>query len=175
MSQGDTAVHVPVEVCSVACCPASALLVPTNKKMPFVIRLATKSDIPALVAFMTDFYAESDFVLPAAAATRAFNALFAAPALGAVWLADQAGAPVGHLVLAFSFSVEYGGLRGFIDDLYVRPAARGHGAGAALLAAAREGARARGLRVLQVETGEAHHPARPLYSAQGTSTVGTHS
>ena len=77
--------------------------------MPFVIRLATKSDIPALVAFMTDFYAESDFVLPAAAATRAFNALFAAPALGAVWLADQAGAPVGHLVLAFSFSMEYGG------------------------------------------------------------------
>lgn len=135
--------------------------------MPFAIRLATEADIPALVALMTDFYAESDFVLSAAAATRTFDALFAAPALGAVWLAEEADAPVGHLVLALSFSMEYGGLRGFIDDLYVRPAARGQGAGAALLTAAQDGARARGLRVLQVETGQPPHLARPLYARAG--------
>jgi GNAT superfamily N-acetyltransferase len=135
--------------------------------MRVAIRLATEADISALVVLMTDFYAESDFVLSAAAATRTFEALFAAPALGAVWLAEDAGAPVGHLVLALSFSMEYGGLRGFIDDLYVRPTARGQGAGAALLAAAREGARVRGLRVLQVETGQASHLARPLYARAG--------
>ena len=135
--------------------------------MPFAIRLATEADIPALVALMTDFYAESDFVLPATAATRAFSALFTSSALGAVWLAEDADVPVGHVVLAISFSMEYGGLRGFIDDLYVRPIARGRGAGAALLAAARDGARARGLRVLQVETGQHPHLARPLYARAG--------
>jgi len=135
--------------------------------MSFAIRSATAADIPSLVALMTDFYAESSFMLPAAAATRAFDALFAAPTLGAVWLAEHAGVPVGHLVLAISYSMEYGGLGGFIDDLYVRPAARGHGAGAALLAAARDGAQARGLRVLQVETGQASHAARPLYARAG--------
>jgi len=135
--------------------------------MPFAIRLATEADIPALVALMTDFYAESNFVLPAAAATQTFDALFASPALGAVWLAEQTAATVGHLVLAVSFSMEYGGLRDFIDDLYVRPSARGRGAGAALLTAAREGARARGLRVLQAETGQATHLARPLYARAG--------
>jgi len=136
-------------------------------KMPFAIRLATEADIPALVARMTDFYAESNFVLLAAAATQTFDALFASPALGAVWLAEQTAATVGHLVLAVSFSMEYGELRGFIDDLYVRPSARGRGAGAALLTAAREGARARGLRVLQAETGQATHLARPLYARAG--------
>ena len=140
--------------------------------MPFAIRLATAADIPALAALMTDFYAESDFVLTAAAATRPFEALFAAPALGVVWLAEQAGAPVGHIVLSLSFSMEYGGLRGFIDDLYVRPAVRGQGAGAALLAAAREGARARGVRVLQVETGQEPHLARPLYARAGYTDSG---
>jgi GNAT superfamily N-acetyltransferase len=116
---------------------------------------------------MTDFYAESDFALTAAAATRTFDALLAAPALGAVWLAEEAGAPVGHLVLALGFGMEYGGLRGFVDDLYVRPTARRQGAGAALLAAAREGARERWVRVLQVETGHAPHLARPLYARAG--------
>ncbi|MEP6621068.1 MAG: GNAT family N-acetyltransferase [bacterium] len=140
--------------------------------MPFSIRLAAEADIPALVGLMTDFYAESEFPLPAAAATRAFEALFAPPALGFVWVAEEEGAPVGHLVLALSFSMEYGGLRGFIDDLYVRPASRGQGAGAALLAAARDGARARGVRVLQVETGQAPHLARPLYARAGYADSG---
>ena len=135
--------------------------------MSFAIRLAAEADIPALVALMTDFYAESNFVLSATAARRAFEALFAAPVLGVVWLAEEAGVPVGHVVLALSFSMEYGGLRGFIDDLFVRSAARGRGVGAALLAAARDGAGARGLRVLQVETGHAPHLARPLYARAG--------
>lgn len=135
--------------------------------MSFAIRSARVEDIPALVALMTDFYAESDFILPTAAATRTFDALFAEPTLAAVWLAEQRATPVGHIVLTFSFSMEYGGLRGFIDDLYVRPSARGQGAGAALLAAARAGAAARGLRVLQVETGQEGHLARPLYARAG--------
>ena len=112
-----------------------------KKKMPFAIRLATEADIPALVALMTDFYAESDFVLPDTAATRAFSALFASPALGSVWLAEDSGVPVGHIVLAMSFSMEYGGLRGFIDDLYVRPTARGQWARAADASSRRAGAR----------------------------------
>ena len=135
--------------------------------MPITIRAATKTDIPAFAGLMVDFYAESDFTLSSAAATRGFDALLASPALGAVWLAEEDEVPVGHIVLAISFSMEYGGLRGFIDDLYVRPAARGRGVGAALLGAARDGAVARGLRLLQVETGDASHLARPLYARAG--------
>lgn len=135
--------------------------------MPFAIRAAHAGDIPALASLMTDFYAEAAIVLAAAAAARAFETLFATPALGGVWLAHESEIALGHVVLALTFSMEYGGLRGFIDDLYVRPSARGHGAGAALLEAARAGALARGSRVLQVETGEASHPARPLYARAG--------
>ena len=116
---------------------------------------------------MTEFYAEAAFTLSAAPASRAFEALLAAPQLGAVWLAERDGLAVGHVVLTVAFSMEYGGLRGFIDDLYVLPAARGRGIGAALLAAARDGALARGVRALCVETGLANHPARGLYARAG--------
>src|SRR6185503_8188119 len=93
--------------------------------------------------------------------------ILATPSLGAIWLAEQDEEPLGHLVLTVAFSMEYGGLRGFVDDLYVRPSARGRGIGAALLDAAREGAIARGLRALCVETGLADHPARSLYGRAG--------
>ena len=135
--------------------------------MSLTIRPATDADIHALVALMTEFYAEADFTLPDASATRAFHALLSAPQLGAVWLAEQDGKAVGHVVLTVAFSMEYGGLRGFIDDLYVLPTARGRGTGAALLAAARDGAIARGVRALCVETGLADHPARGLYARAG--------
>jgi GNAT superfamily N-acetyltransferase len=140
--------------------------------MNFTIRPATTGDVPALVALMTDFYAEAGFALPSAAATQAFATLLAAPALGAIWIAESGGVPVGHVVLTLVFSMEYGGLRGFIDDLFVRPAVRGQGAGAALLAAARTGAIARGARALCVETGLADHPARSLYARAGYDDSG---
>jgi len=135
--------------------------------MPTMIRLATSADARALVGLMAEFYAEAKFTLDTAAAGRAFEALLSAPDLGTIWLAELDDKPLGHVVLTVAFSMEYGGLRGFIDDLYVRPAARGRGTGAALLEAAREGAIARGLRALCVETGLEDHPARSLYSRAG--------
>jgi GNAT superfamily N-acetyltransferase len=121
---------------------------------------------------MQAFYAEAGFPLPAAPAASAFAALFADPRLGGVWLAEEGPQAVGHAVLTVCFSMEYGGLRGFIDDLYVRPAARGRGAGAALLAAARAEAARRGVRALHVEVGPDNVVARRLYARAGYADSG---
>jgi GNAT superfamily N-acetyltransferase len=135
--------------------------------MELEIRPAGMVDVPALVGLMQAFYAEANIPLAASPAAHAFTALLAAPHLGAVWLALRGGETVGHVVLTVAFSMEYGGPRGFIDDLYVRPSARGRGVGAALLAAAHAGASERGVRALCVETGLADHPARGLYARAG--------
>ena len=135
--------------------------------MDVEIRPATPGDVPVLVALMTAFYAEAAFPLPAGPATRAFETLLADARLGGAWLAEVDGTAVGHVVLALCFSMEYGGLRGFIDDLYVQPAARGQGAGAALLAAARGAALERGVRALHVEVGPENDLARRLYGRAG--------
>ena len=132
-----------------------------------LIREATLSDVDSLVALTADFYAEAGFTLSATDATRAFTALLGSPQLGAVWLAEVAQRPVGHVVMTLAFSMEYGGLRGFIDDLYVNRVFRDRGIGAALLSAVRAGALARGLRALCVETGREDHPARSLYARAG--------
>jgi GNAT superfamily N-acetyltransferase len=117
--------------------------------MMLQIRPATADDVATLVALMTAFYAEANYPLPPAPATRAFHTLLAEPQLGGVWLAEDAATAVGHVVLTLSYSMEYGGMRGFIDDLYVRPEARGRGIGAAMLAAVRSACVDRGGRAMQ--------------------------
>jgi GNAT superfamily N-acetyltransferase len=136
------------------------------------IRPATAADVPTLVALMTAFYAESDFPLPAAPAARAFHALLADPRLGGPWLAELDGAAVGHAVRTLSLSMEDGGLRGFVDDLYVSATARGRGIGAALLEAVRSACDARSVRALHVEVGPENDVARRLYARAGFADSG---
>ncbi len=131
------------------------------------IRAATAADVPALVALMTDFYSEAGFALPSAPAERAFRALLADPGFGAVWLAEDGLAAVGHVVLTVSFSMEYGGLRGSIDDLYVRPQARGRGIAATLLTTVRAACVQRGVRALHVEVDPENAAVRRLYGQAG--------
>jgi GNAT superfamily N-acetyltransferase len=117
------------------------------------VREAVAADVPALVALMQEFYAESGYPLDAAAAGRTFDALLAAPALGRAWLLLADEVPAGFVVLTVSFSMEYGGLHGAVDDLFVRPDARRRGLADAGLATLRAAALERGVRAVHVEVG----------------------
>ena len=135
-------------------------------------REARPADVPALVALMADFYAEAGYALPAAAAARTFDALLADPRLGRVWLLEADGAPAGYVVLTVGFSMEYGGPRGFVDDLFVRAEYRGRGLAAAGLEALRRTAEAMGVRALLVETGPGNETATRVYARAGFEPSG---
>lgn len=98
------------------------------------IRPAARADVPVILRFVRElavFEREPDAVH----ATEAMlaEALFGErPAAEAV-LAEQAGEPIGFALFFHNFST-WAGRRGlYLEDLYVTPAARGQGAGAALL------------------------------------------
>jgi GNAT superfamily N-acetyltransferase len=136
------------------------------------VRIARRDDVRALVALMTEFYGEAGYSLAPEPATRAFTTLLDDPRLGRVWLVESDAVPVGYLVLTLGFSMEFGGLRGFVDDFFVRPTARGKGLGAAALEAVKRECAALGVRALLVETGPAGHPARRLYARAGFQETG---
>lgn len=136
------------------------------------VRAATAADVPALVALMRDFYGEADFELPTAAAARTFEQLLARPALGGIWLMEADAAPAGFVVLTVAFSMEFGGLRGFVDDLFVAPAYRRRGLAGAALDTVREACVARGVRALLVETSSANEQAVRVYSRAGFTDTG---
>ena len=98
------------------------------------IRPAMPADVPVILRFVHElavFEREPE-------AVRATEAMLAAALFGdrpaaEAALAEMAGEPVGFALFFHNFST-WEGRRGlYLEDLYVTPAARGQGAGAALL------------------------------------------
>jgi ribosomal protein S18 acetylase RimI-like enzyme len=132
------------------------------------VHAATPDDVDALVELMTVFYAESGFPLDRGWAAASMQHLIAHPDQGRIWLArERSGAAAGHAVLTTRYTMEFGALGGYVDDLFVRPASRRQGVGRALLDALFDECRARGCRSVQVEVAPDNVPARALYAALG--------
>jgi GNAT superfamily N-acetyltransferase len=140
--------------------------------MAIETRLATAADVPTLVALMREFYAESGYPLAEAAAARTFEQLLAAPAYGAVWLMRVDDRPAGFVVLTVAYSMEYGGLRGFVDDLFVAPASRRVGVAAHALDTVRRHCHTVGVRALLVETSLENDTAVRVYRRAGFGETG---
>lgn len=124
-------------------------------------------DVAELVRLMEEFYAESGYALDRKWAERSFNTLIGDPSLGSAWLVLRGDAVVGHAVLTARFSMEYGGMDAFIDDLFVRPNYRRQGAGAAVLLRVLAECRERGVVALHVKAGQDNAAANALYSRFG--------
>ncbi len=130
------------------------------------VRRARLEDVPALVALMEEFYAEADYPLDRDWAAASCARLLGDESLGAAWIAFHGG-PAGYVVLTVRHSMEYGGLDGWVDDLFVRPAFRRHGLARAALEALLAECERRGVLALHVEVGRENDAARPLYERFG--------
>jgi GNAT superfamily N-acetyltransferase len=137
-----------------------------------LIRAAQLTDVAMLSKMMIEFYAESDFPLSREAAERAFELLIRSPERGAIWILECDATPAGFIVLAVMYAMEYGGLRGFVDDFYVRPQFRKRGLGAQALAIVKAHCLARGVRALFVQAGPDNAVAQRVYKRAGFTDTG---
>ena len=128
---------------------------------------AGPADIPALVELMSQFYIESGYALDREWAAASFAQLLRDESRGAVWIARRGAEPAGHVVLALKHSMEFGGLAGVIDDLFVRPPFRRQGVGSALLSALFDACREFHLAAVHVEVDPGNVAALGLYRARG--------
>lgn len=130
-------------------------------------RRAAPDDIPLLVELMREFYAESPYSLDMDWAASSFRALLKDDSSGAVWIIFYDSEPAGYVVLTIKFSMEYGGLDGFIDDLFIRPPCRRRGLARTLLNALFDECERRGVLAVHVEVGRDNTAANALYSSYG--------
>lgn len=103
--------------------------------MSVSIRAATPADSALILQFIRDL-AEYEKLLDTVAATETdiAAALFGANPKAFADIAEIDGAPVGFALWFYSFSTFVGRHGIYLEDLFVRPDARGSGAGKALLA-----------------------------------------
>ena len=135
--------------------------------MTTLTRKATLEDIPALVDLMQEFYAAANYPLDRQWAAAGFSALLQDYSRGAVWVVSHDSEPAGYVVLTTRFSMEYGGLDAFIDDLFIRPAYRRRGLGRAALDALFGECERRKVLAVHVEVGHDNVAAKALYRSYG--------
>ena len=80
---------------------------------------------------------------------------------------DRTRRAAGHVVLAVRHSMEFGGLLGIIDDLFVLPRFRRQRVGTALVAAAFDACQELGGVAMEVEVGTGNGAAQAVYGSFG--------
>jgi ribosomal protein S18 acetylase RimI-like enzyme len=129
------------------------------------------SDVDTLVQLARDFHLEDGHSLTAAGEAALHQIARGEPSARA-WLVREQTKVLGYLVITLGFSVEYGGRDGFIDDLYLVPAARGRGLGHRLIDFALAQARNLEIGTLHLEVEAGNDAATRLYRAAGFTETG---
>jgi ribosomal protein S18 acetylase RimI-like enzyme len=132
------------------------------------VRRAGHADLETLLHLVTEFHAHERIASTLGSRRAAVLRLLAEPRLGRVLLATGPdGEALGYGILCLGFSVEFGGVDAFVDELYVRPAHRGAGLGGRLLDALEAEARGSGVVALHLEVDLDNPRALELYRRRG--------
>ncbi len=86
---------------------------------------------------------------------------------GVAYLIGPRRAPVGYIVISFGYSVELGGIDGFIDEFYIRERVRGRGMGSEVLHSLLPALSEHGVKALHLEVDHDNARARRLYERAG--------
>ncbi|WP_109467287.1 GNAT family N-acetyltransferase [Albibacillus kandeliae] len=132
------------------------------------IHLARPEDIDRLDTLVAAFHEEEGIALSPERRRAGLMPLLEGIPHGAAYLVGPSRAPIGYVIITFTWSVEYGGLDGFIDEIYMRPAVRGRGiAGEVMNALPASLAQQAGLRAIHLEVDKTNDQARRLYERMG--------
>ena len=89
---------------------------------------------------------------------------------GVAYLIGPARAPIGYIVISFGWSLELGGMDGFVDEVYIRPGVRGRGIATEVLRSLPKALAGAGLMALHLEVDTADEKAQALYQRSGFRT-----
>ena len=135
--------------------------------MPVRFSLAGPADEELVLSLMREFYEIEHLDFAEEPARAALRQILESHQHGVVALMLAGEEVAGYLVLTFGFSLEFHGRDALMDELYVRKAHRGHGAGTLALAFVEELCRAEGIHALRLEVDRANPDAQRLYHRAG--------
>ena len=131
------------------------------------LTLATPDHADRLMAMVAAFHAEEGLKVTDAMRNAAIAPLLEGSPHGAAYLIGPPRAPIGYVIVCFGWSVEFGGMDGFIDEIYVRPGVRGRGIASDVLTRLPQALAGAGLKALHLEVDAGNDTARRLYTRAG--------
>jgi ribosomal protein S18 acetylase RimI-like enzyme len=140
-----------------------------NAPAATALTVADPAHIDLLEAMTGRFHQGEGVQLPAAHRKSALANLLASPGQGCILLVEHCatGQVCGYAILAYGFSLEFGGRDAFLDEFYIDEQFRGRGIGKAALEAICQWAREAGLAAVHLEVEKANTSAKALYANLG--------
>ncbi|WP_037316084.1 GNAT family N-acetyltransferase [Ruegeria halocynthiae] len=135
--------------------------------MSAALRLARPEDLDRLMGLVTAFHTEEGIVQDADQTRDALTPLLEGIPHGCIYLIGPGRAPLGYIILTFGWSVEFGGLDGFVDEIYIRPAVRRRGIASEVLLDLPKALAAAGMIALHLEVDRTNSTAHNLYLRTG--------
>ena len=134
------------------------------------IRIATVNDLDSLLVLMEKLIIE-DYEegrrFDSRKARRAMQDLLADSSLGLVFVVSYTNIAIGYLVLAFGYSLEFGGRDAFLDEFFVDKNYRGRGLGKKMFVRAENAAKKLGVKALHLEVTRNNNLAIQFYRWAG--------
>ena len=127
--------------------------------------LGKPEDIDRLLPLIAAFHAEEGVNLSDAARRAAVQPLLEGSPHGAIYMVGPARAPIGYACVSFGWSLAFGGLDGFLDEIYIRPGVRGRGIGTEVLRGLPKALAAAGMKAIHLEVHQSNDKARKFYEA----------
>ena len=132
--------------------------------MTAALHLARPEDLDRLLPLVSAFHGEEGLEHSDERRRDALLPLLEGIPHGCVYLIGPARAPLGYVVVTFGWSVEFGGMDGFVDEIYIRPAVRGRGIATEVLIELPKALAAAGLKALHLEVDRENEAAQRLYA-----------
>lgn len=135
--------------------------------MSAALTLATPEHLDKLDMLVAAFHQECGIELQADPRRAGIAPLLDGSPHGAVYLIGPPKAPIGYVVITFGWSLEFGGLDGFIDELYVRPGVRGRGIASETLQSLPRALSDAGMKAIHLEVDRTAEKTQRFYSKAG--------
>lgn len=115
------------------------------------LHMARAEDLPRLTSMVEAFHAEHGIAQDDDTRRAALLPLLEGSPLGVIYIIGPRNSPVGYVAISFGWSIEMGGIDGFIDEIWIRPAVRSKGMGGEALRALIVALRDAGVTALHLE------------------------
>jgi len=116
------------------------------------LHLCGPDDLERLLPLVATFHDHQNIKSNDKQRRAALTSLLGGTPHGVAYLIGPRNAPVGYIVVSFGFSVEFGGIDGFIDEFFIRANIRGRGMGSEVLGALLPALGEHGVKALHLET-----------------------
>ena len=135
--------------------------------MTAALHLARTDDLDQLMTMVAAFHSESSIEQDDDKRRNALTPLLEGIPHGCVYLIGPSRAPLGYVILTFGWSVEFGGMDAFVDEIYIRPPVRGRGIATEVLQNLPKALADAGLTALHLEVDRTNDIAQKLYLRSG--------